>query len=85
MAAKFFKEGNLWYYQRDGEINEQVVPSGNYVLQYEGTVISMSEYSTFTNFLIKDEEVTNIDKDRIGTAYIDVADFITTNEDFFIN
>lgn len=86
MAAFFFKEGNIWVCKEDNTTAEQIVTSGNYVLEIEnGTVLSMYGDNTYTNTILEEVEVTNIHKDRIGTAYTDVADFITTNEEFFQN
>lgn len=86
MAAFFFKEGNLWVCKEDNTLEEQVLTSGNYVLEIEnGTTLSLYGDNTYTNLALSETEVTNIHKDRIGTAYTDVADFITTNEEFFQN
>lgn len=84
--AKFFKEGELWICQDDKSQAEQIVTSGNYVLEIkDGLVLSLYGDNTNTNTILEETDVTGIDKDRIGTAYIDVADFITTNEEFFQN
>jgi len=82
--AKFFKEGEHWVCQDSGEQSERIIPSTNYVLKYKGTIVSIYGTNTSTNTRLKNVEVTAISKDRIGGFYIDIADFITTNEDFFI-
>lgn len=82
-AIKFFKRGGQWIAQDWLDEYEVTVPMGLFKREIFGSNVSVVGFNTDSNYIIKQREVTKIEKNDDGDKYVSVDEFIEATTEFF--
>lgn len=83
MPIKFFKRNSTWIAQEENDPYEVTLPIGFHKREVSGTKISVVGVNTEQNYIIKEAEVTRIEKNDAGDFYASVTEFVEETEVFF--